>query len=85
MLIRLNDDYVIDHDGVSYNLAKDTHTVDKNGKPIYQPKGFFSRLETAVAKFTKIEIVNANTSMSLKEYVDAYKQSVDRLERLLKP
>ncbi len=84
MVIRLSDDYLIEHDGVSYSLFKDTHKVDKNGNPIYLPKGYFGSLGTAVAKYIKLEIVDANVSMTLKEYVDAYKQSVDRLERFLK-
>lgn len=47
-MIRVNDNYVVLVDTLSYKACVDTHRVTKKGKPVYNTIGYYSNLEQAL-------------------------------------
>lgn len=56
-MIRVNDNYVVLVDTLSYKACVDTHRVTKKGKPVYNTIGYYSNLESAL--FAIVENMNA--------------------------
>lgn len=57
IMIKVNDDYVILVDTLSYRACLDTHKVTKKNEPIYKTVGYYSNLESAL--FAIVENMNA--------------------------
>lgn len=47
-MIRVNDNYVVLVDTLSYKACVDTHRVTKKGKPVYNTIGYYSNLKQAL-------------------------------------
>ena len=76
-MIRVNEDYVILVDTLSYNACVDKHKTDKKGMPVYKTIGYYSNLEQALKGI--IEDMNARAfeagTYSLQEALEVIKQS----------
>jgi hypothetical protein len=47
-MVRIDDDYIVDIDAMSYTAKKNTHKKDKEGNTIYSTIGSYSNLNDAV-------------------------------------
>ena len=70
-MIRINEDYVIDSDEISYVLKLDKHKLNSRGKPLYINIGYYTSLESALigAKSTLIHKYIGENDYSLDEAV----------------
>ena len=76
-MIRVNDDYVILVDPLSYNPCRDTHKTDKKGNPLYKSIGYFANLEQALKAIIKDMNNEAfeNGVYSLQEAIEVIRHS----------
>ena len=85
-MVRVNEDYVILVDSLSYDVCIDKHTVDKSGKPVYKPIGYYPNLELALHGI--IKDMNARAlgegTYSLQEAIEIIRDSNDTFTKLLK-
>lgn len=47
-MVRIDDDYIVDIDAMSYTAKKNTHKKDKDGNTIYSAIGYYGSLGNAV-------------------------------------
>ena len=85
-MIRVNDDYVILVDSLSYDACIDKHTTDKSGKPVYKPIGYYPNLELALQGI--IKDMNAKKlgegTYSLQEAIEVINASNEVFTEMLK-
>lgn len=89
IMIRVNDDYVIEVDAYNYTACKDRHRKDKNGEDIFTTVGHYSDVEGAIGGIIKDMKSNKldNDTYSLEEAINVIRkingQFKEMLERAL--
>lgn len=84
-IIRLNDDWVIEVNDMSYMLKKDRHRKDKNGDDVYTISGYYTSLEGALKGFRK-ELIRygfEDKAMSVKEALKVVEKANKEFDAVL--
>lgn len=70
----------------NYTLMLDKHTVDKNGKPVYETLGYYTNLASAVsgARDYCIKKRLGDVVCDLREAIDEINQITDEFKNLLR-
>lgn len=84
-MIKLIENYEIHGNKYDYVLALNTGKVDKNGKPILKPEGYYNTVAACInACYHKLcRGVVAEKAMTLKEAVAEFEAIQRRLEELI--
>ena len=86
-MIRINDDFVIIVDAYNYTLSKDTHSLSKEGKPIYKSISHHRDVTGALNAFRREYVRKGlqNGCMTLetayKRIVQSDKEACETIER----
>ena len=80
-MIRLTEDYYIDVDENNYALCWDYKRLDKKGKRVYRPLGYFGNLQELVnfwcEKVIKQHLMDSEKELSLIEAVEIIQKDLE--------
>ena len=76
--------YEIAIDGSNYTVEELTSKLNKNHEPIYRNHGYFSSIEGSVGKIISLKLIDNNKSITLKEYIQEYRDIKDEIKEILK-
>ncbi len=78
-------EYYIEADKYEYTVFKKTNRVsEKTGQPLDTLIGHYSKLSSAINRIVKLLMVDNHKTITLEEYINEYKQTVNRLIKLYK-
>ena len=83
MKIKLDNEWFIEDDGVSYELKKLSGKTDKKGNPTYAVEKHCGLLKSAIRIYIRMSQAESVDEVSLKEYLILIKKQEERINDLM--
>ena len=92
MKITIDRNFYIDVNVSTYDLIEtvpERESKNKDGETVIiktyeKDHGYHATLEQAIKRFVRINMIEEHDFVTLKQYIDLYKEEVNRIEKLVK-
>ncbi len=85
-MIKVENDWVIESDGMQYILKERTYTYDKHGRELFKTPTYYHSVEDALkgyARYKQLNFVKDN-DMSVAQAIMEFKKINDDLEKIVR-